>query len=643
MEEILLYQRYSYARITPYKNYSKFPREVQPHSGIHKHLSYDDDFSTITHYYDAEDGIGLTPLLDGTKKKNTRYFYWKDEFKDIPVIKYASKHKLDGGMGVFYTTKDRHIKKYYNEPFSDILVVILERSIIRRGDKVTIKTNKYTKHRGFNCKYFNANKFSTSVTFDMVKGDFLLVTSAGKGKNRKKLKPTFRKNSFNHLINFIKSPDGPFRFLRNHMGKNNGLYKDLYYTFDDNKFNHALYLVFNRMITYPTDGALFKDLFYDEVMRWFINTKKIKTPNEYKDLILRYYPTEKYLKKNDRKLVASILDVFQIKSKITIKLLHERPNIDLKSLIRLCYLFGDQYQKYVGSIGFNMFGVMSTINDLPSSSLRMMESTCNDYKNHGYDINDIEKENLLKVLTSEPKNGSIINENFIGLIVDHFRMLNRIREYDPNIRMKANNITKFHTEHNELSKIISAIKKGWVIQYFYPEETIRQIQQPIECEFKSEIWKYDGNVSKELELFDSMSEGYVTIYPHILTREEEYIEEGKFMHHCVASYAETDTSIIVSLRTEDKQDRVTCEFKISDGRLIQSKHFSNAQPPKYFEDAIDGVSDLIRIHARFGTLNWLKKDRVPVMINGVEIAPEMREPRRLIDILDLDDALPLAF
>jgi hypothetical protein len=99
-------------------------------------------------------------------------------------------------------------------------------------------------------------------------------------------------------------------------------------------------------------------------------------------------------------------------------------------------------------------------------------------------------------------------------------MLNRIREYDPNIRMKANNITKFHTEHNELSKIISAIKKGWVIQYFYPEETIRQIQQPIECEFKSEIWKYDGNVSKELELFDSMSEGYVTIYPHILTREE---------------------------------------------------------------------------------------------------------------------------
>ena len=632
MEEILLYQRFSYAKITPYKNYSKIPREVKSHSGIHKHLSYDDTFGTTTSYYDGEEGIGLAPMLDHIKNKNTKYFYWKDEFKNIPVIKYASKHKLDGGMGVFYTTKDRHIKKYYNEPFSDILVVILERSIIRRGDKVTIKTNKYTKHRGFNCKYFRANNYTLSVTFDMVKGDFLLVDGGKHGKTKSVSR--FRKNSFNGLLNFIKSPDGPFRFLRNHMGKNNGMYKQLYYVFDDKQFNEALYLVFNRMISFPTDGTLFRDLFYDEVMRWFINTKKIKTPNEYKDLILRYYPTEKYLKKNDRKLVASILDVFQIKSKITIKLLHERPNIDLRSLIKLCYLFGNQYQKYIGSISFDMFGVMSTINDLPSSSLKMMESTCSDYKNHGYDINDTEKENLLKVLTSEPERGNSVNENYIGLVVDHFRMLNRIREYDPNIRMRANNKTKFHTEHMELSKIITQIKKGWVIQYFYPEETIRQIQQPIKV-FKS------IDIGPDLKGTDM--DDYITIIPLVLTREEEYIEEGKFMHHCVASYAETDTSIIVSLRTEDEQDRVTCEFQISNGNLIQAKYFSNATPPKQFERVIEEVTDLIRIHARFGTLNWLKKDRVPIKINGIEIAPEKREPRRLIDILNLDDAEPLPF
>jgi hypothetical protein len=213
-------------------------------------------------------------------------------------------------------------------------------------------------------------------------------------------------------------------------------------------------------------------------------------------------------------------------------------------------------------------------------------------------------------------------------------MLNRIREYDPNIRMKANNITKFHSEHNELSKIISAIKKGWVIQYFYPEETIRQIQQPIKI-FKS------IDIGPGLKGTDM--DNYITITPHVLTREEEYIEEGKFMHHCVASYAETDTSMIISLRTDDQQDRVTCEFQISNGKLIQAKHFSNAQPPKQFEFVIEEVTDIVRIHARFGTLNWLKKDRVPIKINGIEIPAEKREPRRLIDILDLDDALPLPF
>jgi hypothetical protein len=466
----------------------------------------------------------------------------------------------------------------------------------------------------------------------MVKGDFLIVTNH-KGASTKKV-TQFRKNSFNYLMNFIKSPDGPFRLLRNHMNKNNKLYKDLNNVFDDKHFNEALYMVFKRMISFPTDGTLFRDYFYDEVMRWFINTKKIKTPNEYKDLILRYYPTEKYLKKNDRKLIASVLDVFQIKSKITIKLLHERPNIDLRSLIKLCYIFGDQYQKYIGSISFDMFGVMSSINDLPSSSLKMMQMMCNDYKNHGWDINDTEKENLLKVLTSEPEKGSIINENFIGLVVDHFRMLNRIREYDPNVRMKANSRTKFHSEHMELSKIISQIKKGWVIQYFYPEETIRQIQQPIKV-FKSIDIVHD--------IKGTDMDEHITITPYVLTREEEYMEEGKFMHHCVASYAETDTSMIVSLRTEDQQDRVTCEFQISNGKLIQAKHFSNAQPPKQFEFVIDAVSDLVRIHARFGTLNWLKKDRVPIKINGVEIPAEKREPRRLIDILDLDGAEPLPF
>jgi hypothetical protein len=598
-------------------------------------VSYEDKYggSTTTEYYDGGSGVPISPLTDEIKKKKTRFFYWDDEYKNAPIIMYASTHKLNGTPGEFYTIKDRHIKKYYNEPLSEISVHILERSIIKKGDKVTIKTNKFTKCRGFNCKYFKTNKYTTSVTFDMIKGDFLLVNSGKHG--RTKTTPKFRKNGFQQFNNFLDSSDGPFKFLRNHMGKNNPLYKELKNNFKDKEFNDVLSKVFN--INFTTDGSFFKTFFYEEVIRWFINTKKIKIPNDYKKLLVHYYPTEKYLKKNDRKLIASVLDVYQIKSKVTIKLLHEKPNIDLGSLYMLCYLFGNNYQKYIGSINKDLFGTTSD-NDkghlIGASSLKMMENIRDRIKNHGYDISDIEKENLLSVLTSETEKGISVDENFMGLVMDHFRMLSKIREYDPNIRMRANTRVKFHGEHNELSRMISAIKKGWVIQYFYPEETIRQIQQPIKV-FKS--------IKIGHSLMGTDMDDYINITPYVLTREEEYVEEGKFMHHCVASYAETDTSMIISLRTEDEQDRVTCEFQISSGKLIQAKHFSNAQPPKQFEYVIEVVTDLVRIHARFGTLNWLKKDRVPIKINGIEIAPEMREPRRLIDILDLDDAEPLPF
>ena len=636
--EIILNQRFSYAKITPFKNYSKLPRKITPASGVFKQVPYDELFgSTFTgDYYDSGAGVSIPQLPDEIKRRKTKYFYWKDDINNPPIINYASKHKTAGIYGEFYTTKDRHIKKYYNEPFGEISVHILERSIIRKGDKITIKTYKYTKHRGFNSKYFKTFSDSHSLTLDLVKGDFLIIF----GGKRKIKSTVFRKNSFHQLNNFISGGDGPFRFVKNHMSKNIPLYDNLITSINDIEFNNSLCKTFG--INFPTDTSKFKTIFYDEIMRWFVKTKQIKTPNDYKELIIYNYPTEKYLKKNDRKLVASILDVYQIKSKINIKLLHEKPNIDLRSLYILCYLFGENYQKYIGSINKDMFGTISNMGNLQStSSLKMMESNCNNYKNHGYDINDIEKENLLKVLTVEPQRGPAVNETFMGLVIDHFKMLERIREYDPNIRMRATTPNKFHEEHTELSKLITQIKKGWVIQYFYPEKTVKEIQQPINCEIKSELWKHDGKGNKELH--STIHEGNIMIYPYVLTREEEYIEEGRFMHHCVATYSETDTSMIVSLRTEDKQDRVTCEYNISNGRLIQAKHFSNAVPPNYFNDAIDTTTDIIRLHARFGTLNWLKKDKVPIKINGIEIPPEKREPRRLIDILNLDGGPRLPF
>ncbi len=98
--EILLHQRYSYAKITPFKNYSKFPRVVPSYNGLNNQVTYEDGSGFVTEYYDGDSGFPISPVYDEFKKKKTRFFYWDDEFKNAPIIKYASTHKLNVHLGL---------------------------------------------------------------------------------------------------------------------------------------------------------------------------------------------------------------------------------------------------------------------------------------------------------------------------------------------------------------------------------------------------------------------------------------------------------------------------------------------------------------------------------------------------------------
>jgi hypothetical protein len=172
--------------------------------------------------------------------------------------------------------------------------------------------------------------------------------------------------------------------------------------------------------------------------------------------------------------------------------------------------------------------------------------------------------------------------------------------------MRARTYDEFNAEHMELSKMISFIKKGWVIEYYFNEKMVNEIEKPVKLKIN----------------LDNDEFGEITFYPYILKREEEYDEEGRFMHHCVASYSDKDKSIIVSLRTKNKEDRVTCEFDCQTGTLIQARHFCNKQPPADMELAIEKLKNITKYYARIGMLHSTEKRKVPVKINGVEVTPE---------------------
>lgn len=595
--EILLSQRYHYAQIRVYKDYTK----LEDKHKIQRMLHSNDDI-----FYIKETGTKLP--LRSKNKKNVYYFTNGTDDQD-------DKFFLQCGPNDFYTTKDRHIKRHFGRPFSAVSIKIFERTIVKRDDKITIKIYKSSKTRNVNCKHFKKSYNVYSLTINLKTGNFTVTKISKSGKTKTTL---FRTNIFTHhlqdvidnVINTTFHVNSNYESLNVEMNK----------AFDQDVFYNEFIKVFPTSSVKITKPRTYN--FLSELINHFVIKKEIKVPNgDFRFLIKNFYPTEKYLKKNDRKLIASVLDLLGIKSKITIKILHDVPNIDLIGLRTICKIFGNDYPKYIGLIDENIIKNSFIKDKNVYTKNQILPSFPNELE---YSLTKEEKYNLLKIINSTQEGfTTCLSMEVANDIRDHFDMIKKLREYDPNIKMRAKNGLEFREEHRELTKLVSAIKKGWVIQYVFDEKTLNDIEQKIDSHYF---------VDEQNDIADR-----IFIYPHILKREEEYIEEGNFMHHCVATYADKDKSIIISLRTEDQMDRVTCEFDIQTGECIQSRHFCNGQPPLKFEEAIFELRKKVKRNAKYGTLNWKEKIMVPITINGIEVKPE--GPRRPDDI----NLLPIPF
>jgi hypothetical protein len=620
MEDIIT-QKFTYATITVFKDYCKIIDKKESLSSMGVDLdSLDDGDDDV--FESAKRLIKFTiddmrrPTVGRTTefpekvgKRKTKFFYGVPGINERTIINYAIRN--------FETRDDRHIKKYYGSPFSEITVNTIERSIRRHGDKITIKVYRHHSHRAFNNIYFRKSTSVESVTFNMCNGNF---TTLSINKSGRKTTKTFRTNNFNFLEMQFK--DGGILSMRKSLGDDSVLLKEYNETFNNTDFIFEIDKVFNLNQNFSFNGTWFCQLMLER----FVELKKIKVSNNYEYWIKKYYPTEKFLKKNDRKLIASILDLFEIKSKITIKLMHENSKMDINSLARLCYFFGDNFSKYIGSIETRHF--LNTSNESSySDGGHPKFKFAKEFKNHEFQISNNEKENIVKILNNlncevkgyqriilTHEKETLINPRFVGDLHDHFNMIKKLREFIPDLQLRAKNIDDFDKEHVELSKMMKFIKKGYVIEYRFADKMVEDVESPIKVKI---------NLSDDESKPEWVTPEY---YPHILKREEEYDEEGRFMHHCVASYSDKDRSIIISVRTDDGKDRVTCEFDCQTGNMIQARHFCNAQPPADIALAIEQLKRKATTYARMGILHCIESKKVPVKINGIEVIPEKKEP-----------------
>lgn len=615
MEDIIT-QKFKYATITVFKDYCKLTDKDKSLNSPSVDLdSFDDEDSLFNKNKEKMRSLlGVLRIPDVGRivdfpekrdKRKTKFFYGTSGVYESTTLNYAIRK--------FQTQDDRHIIRHYGNPFSEISITTIERSIRRHGDKITIKLYRHNSHRDFNNIYFRKSSSVESVTFNTKTGNFTTLTM---NKSAKVTNRIFRTNNFNFLDAQFR--DGGILKMRKCLEDDSTLLKEYVNTFNNTDFVYELDKLFELNQNFTFNGTWFCQLMLER----FVKDKNIKVSNNYEYWIKKYYPTEKYLKKNDRKLIASILDIFEIKSKITIKLMHENSKMDINSLARLCYFFGDNFSKYIGSIDSRHFLNTSYENNYDATYTKFQFAK--EFKKHDFDISNNEKENIVKIinnlncevkgyqrLTGEKE--TLINSRFVGDLYDHFNMIKKLREFIPDLKLKSKNIDDFDKEHVELSKLMKFIKKGYVTEYRFADKMVEDVESPIKV---------------KINLGDDDNPMWVTpeYYPHILKREEEYDEEGRFMHHCVASYSDKDRSIIVSVRTEDAKDRVTCEFDCQTGNMIQARHFCNAQPPADIALAIEQLRKKATTYARMGILHCIERKRVPVKINGIEVIPEKKEP-----------------
>lgn len=640
MEEILK-QHFEYAQITLVKNYSPicYKEIIKGSSEIHSTPLGTMDM-TVQPYIPKSSAYidnDISFIKFPTKKTGRNFFYDQNGIDDpnkieaVPFItlkvlhnELSLPHNLRYHNYSFETTKEKHIRYYYNNPFAHIEIHKLERRIKKDGNKITVKFYKQRRERYINNRYFVRNIESLTITFDIEKGNFRII------KYDKKIGKKPIKSFYTNSCWSLKEALTSIYCSENQISSSSSFRNEYLKEFDNGLFDYALKKTLNidgkdniGKVTSFRNGRPFAEIIMLDWTYKFIELKKIKLPDHgYFSLITRFYPTEKYLKKNDRKLVAAVLDNFRIKSKITIKLLHQNPLISIFILAKTCYIFGQDYAKYIGNIHPDFFTAKSEGTDMFSGTYqkRQLLNSCK----QPFIIKNKEKENIFKIINDYiqriPKgNQSALSTHYTGedlieMIYDHFHMLEKIREYYPDMELTARTYGQFHLEHAEFAKIEREIRKGWSIEYTFDKNLIDEIEKPIEIQYMNPINKKDIEHSTQNENVLIPIKKLI-FYPKILKNTEDYFEEGSYMHHCVAGYIDSKNSMIISLRLSD--ERVTCEFDMRTRTCLQERYFCNTNPPDHYLKPLEELR--IRIRTYSYNIEHINEIKRKLEINGKEV------------------------
>lgn len=445
---------------------------------------------------------------------------FKQEFKNYETCfhqdhlffeNYNGYDKSKIRKGIFEISGEVKLdEETYLENYSNLMCSVTQRNkmivLEESGDKLSLKLFTSIYHRRVGIRFFGKTKNCYFLTVNKRTGDFY-VGHILNYQNKRKFTKVIRKNPSNYVgmiseqISTITSP------YKNNI--HDGILKRSLLS----QFSYALEFHNFPEINYDMNSnELAKSL-----VRYSLLKKGVKLPNNFNAFIdaqyLEHIPKFNVLKKHDLKFIDAFMSHHGIKGNEIKKNLHVCKHTNVQSLNRAIKYFG--YDKIYQS---------KIILDL----LNQPSNNC--IYNFPDEFTKSEKAKIFTYFQWQ-LNGDI-NQNTLN---DHVIYYNQLKAYGERVSLNAKTIDDFVTEHASWSVLISTYKQGYHLRN-YNDGFVENVQQS--------IYDFSG----------------IEYHPVLLRSTDEYNEESAYQNNCVRTYIDKCSSVIVSLRNANGDERGTIEF-----------------------------------------------------------------------------------
>lgn len=449
---------------------------------------------------------------------------YKKSFEKYQAVKHQDTSPITGSSIIrnrddlysasakhpYFTFEERFEgKEYYEKHFNDPLYSCTKSYVMlvieKNGDKLGMKVFEGVTHRREGKGWYRTQKTLDYISVNLQTGD-VYNGYLYNYQNKKKFTKSIRRNCFVlEPINSLKAK------LKNILTK-----------FTDKSYDEVTTFVSEFMFQIDQRVKLEYLSFEERLFRFYLTKRGIKYPNNFKVYVreLRGPQIKKILKKNDNKLVESVMIQNNLSGKKIRHALHHCDKLNLALYETARTLFGDDWlNQDKENVILDLLNASSSYTHIPN-------------RFHEF----ITKEELKRVYILFKQ--TFIHQNLDSItFMDHLRLYTELKIFgEVDLRWKSvESKSDFHEEHMDWTDKLQHYRMGDYTRH-YPDYMYDVISKPLCSDY----------------------------HPILLDTSSKYNEESNYQSNCVKGYIGKPNCLIISLRCgQFLEERATLEYKLT--------------------------------------------------------------------------------